>query len=142
MSNMFSHMRYNSKNYDSFLATNWLDISLKDKATKIYSDNGIYIICFFAQREIRSKIIRCDIALDFNPQDNHERTNDVFCLTLELFKNNWYLGQNYPLPVFLAHQKCNIRQGAAEVLYNEILTKGSDIEPEIMIIQNLLLMHH
>ncbi len=32
-------------------------------------------------------------------------------------------GQKYPLPVLLAHEKCRIRRGAAELIYEEILAK-------------------
>jgi len=32
-------------------------------------------------------------------------------------------GQNWPLPVMMAHYKCNIRRGCAEVLYDEMITR-------------------
>ncbi len=32
-------------------------------------------------------------------------------------------GQRHPLPVLLAHEKCRIRRGAAELIYEEILAK-------------------
>ncbi len=32
-------------------------------------------------------------------------------------------GQKHPLPVLLAHEKCKIRRGAAELIYEEILAK-------------------
>jgi hypothetical protein len=33
-------------------------------------------------------------------------------------------GQNAPLPVLAAHLRCNIRRGAAEFLYRELLTRA------------------
>ncbi|MHA1331036.1 MAG: hypothetical protein ACTSR2_08165, partial [Candidatus Hodarchaeales archaeon] len=50
----------------------------------------------------------------------------------------WYIGHHYPLPVFLAQNKCNIRTGAAEVLYEEIMTRGGKTDPQLLLIQDLM----
>lgn len=45
--------------------------------------------------------------------------------------SDWqYPHQYIPLPVELAHEKCKIREGAAETIYDEILTKSRSGSPE------------
>ena len=40
-----------------------------------------------------------------------------------------YPDHNIPLPVFVAHTKCEIRRGCAEVLYEEILARTRTDDP-------------
>jgi hypothetical protein len=40
-------------------------------------------------------------------------------------------GQNAPLPILAAHHRCNIKRGAAEFLYRELLTRALSWEGEV-----------
>lgn len=137
ITHILTNLRHKTKNFESSISTGWIDISDEDNATKKYKDNDIYLICFFSQKEVMSKIIRIDIPINFDPIKEIDKTNKIYNKARFFIENYWYKGQDYPLPVFLAHQKCNIRQGAAEVLYEEIITRGGNIDSKTMIIQEL-----
>jgi hypothetical protein len=110
--------------------TQWIDLSEEMRGIPFskYYENDIYIISFFYERDIRSKILRIDIPFSFPPGENLDLVNSTVEKVVNTLDYWTYPGQD-PLPVLLAHEKCNIRRGAAEILYEEILTKSRSIDP-------------
>ncbi len=108
------------------LTTLPVDISEEDDAHKAYLKHGIRVFSFFMQKDIYSRPIRLDI-----PQKLDSNTN-MRSLMLEVVKMTFawsYPGHDVPLPVVLAHNKCTVRKGCAEVLYDEILTRSVSPDP-------------
>jgi hypothetical protein len=117
---VFAQIR--SRGYHGPLFTKWIDISDSNDVYKLYKDEGIYVICLFFQKEIRSQILRLDIPLLQSPSEDPTK---IEVLHVVKAVNEWtYPGQDYPVPVLLAHNKCNIREGCAEILYEEIMTRS------------------
>ncbi len=112
------------------LYTSWIDITeLNTKPPyRDYKENEVYIVSFFYERDIRSKVLRIDIPFTFPPSENVDLVNSTVSKVINTLDYWTYPGQD-PLPVLLAHEKCNIRKGAAEVLYEEILTKTRSVDP-------------
>lgn len=120
----FTHYRFKN-NYKGTLFSNVLDLS-NNETYRIYKDFGISICSVFFQKSIESTILRLDFP--FN-----EYNTDIRQIAIEGAKatSDWQYPQQYiPLPVELAHEKCKIREGAAETIYDEILTKSRSGSPE------------
>jgi hypothetical protein len=48
---------------------------------------------------------------------------------MSLISEVWTLaGTTQPLPIIIAHNKCNVRKGAADSLYNEIISRMAAID--------------
>ncbi|MEM3612663.1 MAG: DNA double-strand break repair nuclease NurA [Candidatus Bathyarchaeia archaeon] len=108
------------------LATLPVDISEEDNVHKAYLKHGIRVFSFFMQKDAFASPIRLDI-----PQKLDSNT-DAKSLMLEAVKTTFawsYPGYDIPLPVVLAHNKCAVRKGCAEVLYEEILTRAASPDP-------------
>jgi hypothetical protein len=89
----------------------------------LYENNGIKIYHSYYKPTLRSKIYRIELASISTLTDNELK--EVFDRILSLIRYIWTLpGMNEPLPIILAHEKCNIRQGAAEKLYYEVITRS------------------
>ncbi|MCS7123020.1 MAG: hypothetical protein RMJ17_00360 [Candidatus Aenigmarchaeota archaeon] len=126
---LFLFKKLRQRNLVGSLYTPWFDLSKLDLAPyKEYKKEGIYVVTFFYEKEINSNILRIDVPFDFQPSEN------IALVELKIGKiinalDQWtYPGQD-PLPILLAHEKCNIRKGAAEILYEEILTKSKSLDP-------------
>ncbi|MEM5855334.1 MAG: DNA double-strand break repair nuclease NurA [Candidatus Aenigmatarchaeota archaeon] len=119
------------------LYTKWIDVTnLCKEYTLPYDDyekNGIFVISFFYERDIKSKILRIDVPLNFSPLENPVKVENIVSKVVKTL-NYWTYPSQDPLPVLLAHEKCNIRKGAAEVLYEEIITRSMSLEPSDQII--------
>jgi len=125
MAYIFANMRY--RGYHGPIFAKWIDIS-NAKVNNLYKQNGVYIFCFFFQKSASSQVLRLDIPL----LSGSEKTTVIDTKMIEVAKavNDWtYPGQDYPVPVFLAHGKCNIREGCAEVFYDEIMTRSKSTDP-------------
>ncbi|USG99384.1 DNA double-strand break repair nuclease NurA [Thermococcus argininiproducens] len=95
-----------------------------DDMYRKYYQKGIHIYSFFYQKDAFSSILRVDIAQLDNKINKREFTDLLNALTF------WILpGHGLPLPALLAHEKCTIKEGCAQVLYDEILTKESTENP-------------
>ncbi|MGC9777769.1 MAG: DNA double-strand break repair nuclease NurA [Candidatus Heimdallarchaeota archaeon] len=134
---LFSTYRKEIDDYDNPLFTKLVDVSNYGN-NKSYKENGIFIFSFFTQTQPYSRILRVDIPFNTNEIDMDSLRN----LSKEYAKIiiEWTLpGQNEPLPIILAHMKCNIRKGCADVLYEEIMTRGIGLSTEdrILLIENL-----
>lgn len=119
------------RGYNAAIYTPPIDVSLEDPTHKEYWECGIGVSCGFFQKDSVSRIVRLDI-----PYLRGESTTPQGILSEEY---NAVLGmvnqltlpaQSYPVPVVLAHEKCKVRQGAAEVLYMEIMTRSATVSPE------------
>ncbi|MEM4729636.1 MAG: DNA double-strand break repair nuclease NurA [Thermoplasmata archaeon] len=146
MTYLFTHFR--RKNYiKNGIYTEWIDLPIDDKKLNTqeneemkklngiyrrYRDEGIGVLSLFYQKELRSKVIRIDIPYIVNEKINEEKILNIIKKIDEMV----YPMQSIPLPVLLAHERCKIRGGFAEILYNEILTRGKsveDVESQILI---------
>jgi len=124
---LFTKLRQNASL--GSLYTTWIDLSKSNaKPYRDYSNNEIYVVSFFYERDIRSKVLRIDIPFTFPPSEDEDLVNSTIDKVINILNYWTYSGQD-PLPVLLAHEKCNIRKGAAEVLYEEILTKSRSVDP-------------
>jgi hypothetical protein len=89
----------------------------------LYERHGVKIYHSYYKPTLRSKIYRIELASISTLTDNELK--EVFDRILLLIRYVWTLpGMNEPLPIILAHEKCNIRQGAAEKLYYEVITRS------------------
>jgi hypothetical protein len=131
MAYIFSQLRRNG--YSGPIFTKWIDISSVNKMYELYKKNGVYITCLFFQKSLASPVLRLDVPFLNPPEEKPNIDRDI--LQVVKATNDWtYPGQDYPLPVVLAHEKCNIRRGCADVLYEEIITKSRVIDPQNQII--------
>lgn len=92
---------------------------------KKYKEQGLRLACMFIQKDLRSSILRLDIPL---VSEETELTVDAEPL-VRLVAGWTYPDLGTPMPVYLAHEKCQIRQGCADVLYDEILTRMRTTDP-------------
>lgn len=125
---LFSFYRKNG--YNGFLFSK--PIAAKDSTFEFYRKNGVNVFSFFFQKSIDSKILRLDIALLDEKVDNV----DNICKNAALASSEWqYPKQFTPVPVELAHQKCTISEGTAQVLYEEIITRahGTTVDHQIIL---------
>jgi hypothetical protein len=130
----FAHVR--SKGYDGPLFTKWIDIGSVNTTYELYKKYGVHIICLFFQKSKVSPILRLDVPL-LNPPQDDSKTEEVVLQVIKATDTWIYPGQDYPLPVILAHEKCNIREGCAQVLYEEIITKSrsTDVFDQLILMQ-------
>jgi len=124
---IFAHAR-SKGGYDGPLFTKWIDISSANNDYELYKKHGIHIACLFFQKSRVSPVLRLDIPL-LNPPQTDPKTNEIVLQAIKVTDTWTYPGQDYPLPVILAHEKCNIREGCAQVLYEEIITKSRTTDP-------------
>jgi len=100
--------------------TSPINISESDPANRLYHKEAINIHSVFMQKDVASRPIRLDIpSVTEEPKNLESMINDAVEITAL-----WsYPGHDIPLPIVLAHEKCNVRRGCAEVLYNEMITR-------------------
>jgi hypothetical protein len=97
-----------------------------------YREKGVDVITFLMANGYVGNPIRVDIGIPSNSKV------DVMKLTQKAIRYvvQWAApGRHLPIPVILAHEKCNIRQGAAEILYNEFITGSKSNDEDENIIQ-------
>ena len=88
-----------------------------------YNKKGLTIYYSYYKPNIRAKVYRVELA-SFDEIDEKKLLNS-FENIMGLIKHVWTLpGMSEPLPIMIAHTKCNVRQGAAETLYYEIMTRA------------------
>ncbi len=128
---LFGNLR--SGGLEGPIFSRWMNLSRKPVYSN-YHARGVYVWSFFFQKSKSSSILRVDVPV----QDDFDELGDP--LKERMFQaakcvSDWtYPGQGYPIPVFLADSKCKIRDGCAEVLYEEILTRGTSVDPMNQII--------
>ena len=107
----------------------------KDTAEYYYNLNGIYIKSLFFQYSTKHRLLRVDIPfLKFG--------KDYESNLLQKIKNSLmgfsYPGIDLPYPVHLAHEFSKIRDGCAETIYDDIITKNLSNKPINQIFINML----
>jgi hypothetical protein len=127
IAHIFAHVRY--KGYYGPLFTKWIDISYSNRTYKLYSNEGVYTVSVFFQKEIRSQILRLDIPFKEPITTNTTKIDEEVIHVIKAVNEWTYPGQDIPIPVLLAHNKCNIREGCAETLYEEIMTRSRTADP-------------
>ena len=124
---------YREAGHDGFLFSK--AIFPKDSTFDFYKKHGVTVFSFFFQKRIDSKILRLDIPLT----DDKIENSDIICKKAAMAASDWQYPQQYiPVPVELAHQKCTINEGTAEVLYDEIITRAHNSSVNNQLIINQL----
>jgi len=95
-----------------------------------YEKNGLTVYSSFSMFSPRSPVFRVDIATDetFSEQDISKLMNDAMLF----LRASTLPGMKYPIQITTIHEKVSIRRGAAEVIYNEILTKAASTGEEMI----------
>jgi len=107
------------------LMTTPAEISNEDEVHQSYLKNGVRIFSVFMQKDPVSRPIRLDIPQKIDFSESKPLVEEAVKTVIA-----WsYPGYNVPLPVILAHNKCTIRKGCAEVLYEEIITRAASPDP-------------
>ena len=127
MAYIFANFR--SKGYLGPIFTNYIDISSSNKVNKLYKERDVYIACLFFQNSVMSQVLRLDVPFLVSPEENDSEIKKEIMHTAKAVNEWTYPGHDIPVPVFLAHEKCNIREGCAETLYDEIMTKSRTTDP-------------
>jgi len=102
-----------------------------------YDNKGVRVAFMFFQKDASTTVLRLDLVGYSDFIEAPERLKEI-ALEAARNVNDWtYPGQDVPLPVELAHEKCKVRQGCAEVLYDEIMSraKASDRFGQIISLQ-------
>jgi hypothetical protein len=108
------------------LSTVPICISDADVPYKAYRDEGILIESLYMQKDASSRPIRVDFPIPEGFKKNIEGLAETIVGTVYAWS---YPGMEIPLPVFLAHNKCEVRKGCADVLYDEIITRSKSKDP-------------
>ena len=126
---MFAHNWREVGEQGKGVYTHPFDVSDATKVYKLYRDNGVCVFSTFIQKSVGQHILRLDLPfLESEPPDENELLSQCAQAVCTAFA--WsYPDQNIPLPIFIAHTKCEIRRGCAEVLYEEIITRMRTTEP-------------
>jgi hypothetical protein len=119
----------------SYLYTKPLPLE-DNKVTSLYLEQGIKIVFSYVQRDIGTSLLRVEaiVPLQLTEVEIPEYFNSLLDLCVEIT----YPGHYVPLPVQMAHEKCNIREGCAEVLFEEIMTRARSSEPLVQIVLSKL----
>jgi len=90
---------------------------------KCYRNKGLIVYYSYYKPNLRSRIFRIEYASfeELSEPKVFEKFNEI----LKIVNCVWtFPGMDEPLPIIIAHNKCNVRQGAAETLYYEIMTRA------------------
>jgi hypothetical protein len=110
----------------TYLHTKPLPIE-ENPVTKLYTEQNFKIVFAYLQHDLGTRLLRLEAVVpEALPDDDLPR---FMASVLDLCVETTYPGNYLPLPVQMAHDKCNIRQGCAEVLFDEIMTRAQASEP-------------
>lgn len=106
---------------------------IKNTESSIYEEyekEGVIIYSSYSMFSPRSPLFRVDIAVSstFSYKDISKMMED----TILLLKASSLPGLWYPIQITTVHEKVSIRRGAAEVLYNEILTRAASTSEDMI----------
>ena len=108
------------------LSTVPMCVSEADVAQKAYRDQNVLVNSLYMQKDAVSRPIRIDFPILKDHEENIETLGEKIISTVYAWS---YPGMDIPLPVFLAHNKCEVRKGCADVLYDEIITRSKSKDP-------------
>lgn len=109
--------------------------SIGEKGKQIatsYREEGVDIITFLMANGYVTSPIRVDIGI---PSNSNVNAMELVQKAIRYVIQWAAPGRHLPVPVILAHEKCNIRQGAAEILYTEFITGSKSNDEDENIIQ-------
>ncbi len=123
-------------NYHGPIISNFYENTSKiDQTTEEYHNNGISIKSLFFQFSTKHNLIRVDLPF----LKNKDLKNLDF---IEFIKTNlveWsYPGIDVPYPVYLAHEFSKIRNGCAQKIYDDIISKNLSSKPISQLLINML----
>jgi hypothetical protein len=132
---MFTHVfaKYRRRTgFEGSLRTVPCDVSQLDATHKAYYRKGIGVVVGFFQRARASRVARVDLPYLVREEGPPAAmtASKEYERAIEEFQTLTLPGQSYPVPVLLAHEKCKVRQGCAEVLYLEIMTRSAEVDPQ------------
>ena len=87
-----------------------------------YLDEGLTLYYIYGINRWRNKVFRLELGVSEDTQDNID-VSRVFDNLYKLVLTITLPGNVHPLPVVVAHEKCKIRPGAAQLIY-ELLLSG------------------
>jgi hypothetical protein len=96
-------------------------------AYRSYAEKGLFIYCSYYKSGLRGSLYRIELAsfdkmAEKTLMSEYEKIMSLIC-------GVWTLpGMTLPLPIIIAHNKCNVRKGAADSLYNEIISRMASID--------------
>jgi len=129
LSHLMTLLAYTSKESEAYLVSTALDVSKSTKVFELYLENGIRIIMCYLMLSAGSPLLRMELAVLADAELTTEEIQSSAKRTLDIAVHTIYPGHQIPLPVQIAHEKCNIRQGCAETLYYEIMTAQLATDP-------------
>ena len=98
----------------------------KDRVTltyNMYKDRGLTVYYSHYKPSLRGKVFRVEYA-SFEALSK-QKVVEKFDRILGIVNQVWTLpGMDEPLLITIAHNKCNVRRGAAETIYYEIMTRA------------------
>lgn len=98
-----------------------MEYPLDHSLYKLYRRHGLRVYYSYSMINPYSRPFRIEVAVDKDtPKD---RVEELVEWAVKLSHALTLPGQRYPLPVVIAHEKCRIRRGAAELIYEEILAR-------------------
>ena len=98
-----------------------IEYPLDHSLYELYRRYGLRVYYSYSMINPYSRPFRIEVAVDKDtPKD---RVEELIEWAVKLSHALTLPGQRYPLPVVIAHEKCRIRRGAAELIYEEILAR-------------------
>lgn len=105
---------------------------VRSKIAEKYHEKGVDIITILMCNGYYTNPIRVEVAV---PDASNVNKKDVVIEAIKYIVSWAAPGRHLPIPVILAHEKCNIGQGAAEILYSEFISGSKSDNEEENIIQ-------
>ena len=99
----------------------------ENPVTELYMEQDLKIVFAYLQRDLGTPILRVEAVVPAGLTDNDLPL--FMASVLDLCVQTTYPGNYLPLPVQMAHDKCNIRAGCADVLFEEIMTRARTADP-------------
>ncbi|MFW6172449.1 MAG: DNA double-strand break repair nuclease NurA [Elusimicrobiota bacterium] len=106
---------------------------IKNTESNIYEEyekEGLIIYSSYSMFSPRSPLFRVDIAV--TGKLSYRYISKMMEETILLLKASTLPGLWYPIQITTVHEKVSIRRGAAEVLYNEILTRAASTSEDMI----------
>lgn len=107
---------------ESVIYTTPIEIKASNPAYQPYKEAGLSIHSMYFQGSSRTSPFRVEIPAKADSVPDLEKLGLETAVALSAWSCPGY---DLPLPIIIAHDKCNIRKGCAEVLYDEIITRSA-----------------
>lgn len=136
ISSIFADYRKQRKYHGSLITNFYESKYISDETGGKYLTNGIRIKSLFFQYSTKHKLIRIDIPF---LKDFDGNLSEIY----ELIKKNlveWsYPGIDVPYPVYLAHEFSKVRNGCAQKIYDDIISRNLSNKPIGQLLVNMLM---